>query len=872
MKRLAFFALALLVPVFAFSQRLPRTVFPVHYDITLTPHLADETFEGKESIAVSVQQPTREITLNALEIEFKSVTIESKSSPGADSPSTQSQNGEVKLDPEKEMAILTFPRPVQPGPATIRIEFSGKLNRDLRGFYVGDSPAGKYAASQGEATDIRRAFPAFDEPAMKATFGIAMIVDKGDTAISNTAVASDTPGPGPNQHTIRFATTPRLSSYLVALLAGDYHCSKGEVDQVPLGICTIGDRSALTGFALDETKGILGYYDNYYSIHYPFDKLDQIGIPDFAAGAMENAGAIVYRESALLSDPKTASIDRRKGIASTIAHEIAHMWFGDLVTMRWWNDIWLNEGFATWMTTKPLKKLHPEWHFDLEDANETANSMNTDILSSTRPIRANAETSRDIDTLFDSIAYGKTASLLRMVESYTGEENFRSGINAYLLIHAFDNSESFDFFEALASASHVPADEVMNSFVNQGGLPVLEVQESCEGAETVLHIRQSRFFEDPHHKSENPQRWTVPICPAAGDQTCQLLREEEQTFRVKNCNAPEFLNRNGTGYFITEYQPDTETLLLQRINTFQETERMAFARDEWFLVNAGTRPVGTYLQIARAAQEDRTPEFMESLYRNLQYIDDHWTSSADGPAYRSWVSTILQPALRDLGMAAVPGDPEERRLARAYIWKALAVTAKDSNTADAVHEMAEKYLKDHASLDPDAITSVLEAAAALGDAHFQDEIVAAYEADGTPEEKRTFLFSLAAFRDPALLQRTMEFALTSHVRKQDKARLMAAVLRNPMGTTTGWNFYKQRWGDIGKSFSDAMLPALVGSTSSICDEALRDEVKQFFAAHPVAGADRSLSQALEKMSICISNKSIQQKNLSQWLDANMQRQ
>ncbi|HSP05687.1 MAG TPA: M1 family metallopeptidase, partial [Acidobacteriota bacterium] len=758
MKLFFILAAVLLVPVTVLAQRLPRTVLPVHYDLTFAPHLAEETFDGSEVISISVQQPTRRIVLNALEIEFKNVLVESDEHQGTESSTQQMQRAEVQLDPQKEFAILTVPQPVPPGPARIHIEYTGRLNRELRGFYIGEAAAQslkagqepdppktrKYAASQGEATDIRRAFPAFDEPGMKATFSIAMIVDKTETAISNSAVESDTPGPGPNQHTIRFADTPRLSSYLVALLAGDFHCIKDEAKGVPLGVCALGSASSLGGFALDMTKGILTYYDDYYGIPYPFDKLDQIGIPDFEAGAMENAGAIVYRESALLSDPNSASLTRRKGVAATIAHEIAHMWFGDLVTMRWWNDVWLNEGFATWMTSKPLKKLRPEWRFDLEEAKDTREAMDTDVLSTTRPIRANGETSREIDALFDSIAYQKTASLLRMVESYIGEENFRAGVNSYLNDHAWENAESYDFFDALASVSQTSADEVMNRFVNQAGVPVVAVQEACDGKDTVFHLRQRRFLEKGGPESGTSQLWVLPVCPAstAGDQPCQLLREREQTLRFKGCDGASFLNRDGDGYFVTEYEPETEAQMIRRAEALPERERMTFARDEWYLVRAGTRPIGTFLQLVETLSHNRTPELLESLLTNLQYTADYMVMQSDTHAYESWVQKKLRASLHDLGPAA-PVDPEDLRLARGDLWKALAVTAKDPDAIAEVRRMAENYLHDRGSLDPNIATVVLEAAAAGGDAKLFDEITSAYRAGGTPEELRRFLYALA---------------------------------------------------------------------------------------------------------------------------------
>jgi aminopeptidase N len=870
MKRLLVVAVAVFSPLFAVAERLPRTVLPVHYDLSFTPHLAEETFDGRESIAISVQQPTGEIVLNTLEIDFRSVTVESA---GAGAAPPQQQKADVRLDPQRELATLTLPNPIEPGPAVIRIDYSGRLNRDLRGFYIGRGPTGKYAASQGESTDIRRAFPSFDEPEMKATYSITIVADKELMAISNSAVESDTAGPGANQHTVRFSTTPRLSSYLVALSVGDYHCLSGEADGVPLRICALGKRSELGGFALDASKSVIRYYNHYYGMRYPFGKLDHIAIPDFRAGAMENAGAIVYRETALLTDEKNSSLAARKSIASVIGHETAHMWFGDLVTMRWWNDVWLNEGFASWMQTKPLKQWHPEWRFDLDEISDSGRAMATDVLSTTRPIRANAESSGQIAGLFDAIAYQKTASVLRMIESYIGEETFRSGVNAYLASHAFGNAESFDFSDALAAASHTSADQVMNSFVSQPGVPVISVKSSCDGDSTVLLLHQERFFaagkpqDRPSRTASAPSSWTVPICPAgvSGDQPCQLLRENDQTLRFPGCSTAPFLNSGGRGYFISEYPPEAYTSLLQHADSLATAERMVLARDEWQLVRSGRHPIGDYLQLAETFRNDATPQLMRELALNLAQIERTVTTPADRNAFHAWMQSALRPLGQQLATRTA-GEQEDRRVAYGEVLAMLATTADDPDARGTVRRLAQQYLRDRHSVDPNLATSAIDAAAAGGDARFYDQILAAFRLPATPEEYRRFLTGLAMFRDPALLERTMQLALSDEVRTQDTSYLIAEVVRNPAGAQTGWNFVQQHWSDISRKVPDRLLPALLSAASSMCDPAGADQLKRFAAEHPTRSGERSLNQALERISICTNMRAAQQDNLQRWLE------
>ena len=399
----------------ALGQRLPATVLPESYDLTFEPHLSQATFSGDETIYVRLVKPASAISINAAELEFQQVSI---TAAGA------TQSAAVELDAQKEQAKLTVARELAAGMAAIHIRFTGVLNNKLHGFYLSRSERRNYAATQFEATDARRAFPSFDEPAYKAVFRISLVVDKGDTAISNGSIVSDTPGPGEDKHTLKFSPSPKMSSYLVVMLVGDFVCRQGGVDGIPIRVCSPPEQKDLTGYALEASENILRYYNKYYTIKYPYKKLDHIVLPDFAAGAMENAGAITYRDRALLIDEKTSSYDAKKEVASVIAHEMAHQWFGDLVTMKWWNDIWLNEGFATWMANKPLEAWRPEWNVEQQEIGETLGALVSDSLPSVRTVRANAESPADIQALFDGIAYGKAASVLRMVEAYVGPRSF----------------------------------------------------------------------------------------------------------------------------------------------------------------------------------------------------------------------------------------------------------------------------------------------------------------------------------------------------------------------------------------------------------------------------------------------------------------
>src|SRR6202521_293379 len=413
MKRtLAVLAFALTALSLATAQRLPEVATPENYKLTFTPDLEKAKFEGDETISIRVLKATSEITLNAVDIDFHEVSISSGGS---------AQKATVTPQKEKEMVVLSVPKPLAAGPAIIHITYTGILNDEMRGLYLGKDDQGrKYAATQLEATDARRAYPSFDEPGYKATFDITAVADKGMVALSNYKAISDMPGPG-EKHTVKFATTAKMSSYLAALVVGNFEYIEGEADGIPIRVYSTPGKKEMGKYALESAEHILSYYDKYFGIKYPYSKLDLIGLPDFSAGAMENTGLITFREVLLLIDEKNGSTGLKKTIASVTSHEIAHMWFGDLVTMKWWDDVWLNEGFATWMTSKPIEAWKPEWNEKLESVGGTLSSLALDSQRATRPIRTPAETSDEINQLFDGIAYGKTAAVLRSVEQWMGE-------------------------------------------------------------------------------------------------------------------------------------------------------------------------------------------------------------------------------------------------------------------------------------------------------------------------------------------------------------------------------------------------------------------------------------------------------------------
>jgi len=861
MKRiLAVLAFALTTLSLAAAQRLPEVAAPENYKLTFTPDLDKATFEADETISIRVLKPTSEITLNAVEIEFHEVTITSGGN---------TQKARVTPDKAKEMVVLAVEKPLPAGAAIVHITYTGILNSEMRGLYLGKDDQGrKYAASQFEATDARRAFPSFDEPAYKATFDITAVADKGLVAISNQKIVSDAPGPG-DKHTVRFATTVKLSSYLAALVVGNFEYIEGEADGIPIRVYSTPGKKEMGKFALESAEHVLSYYDKYFNIKYPYGKLDLVGLPDFSAGAMENAGCITFREVLLQIDEKQGSVDLKKTIASVIAHEMAHQWFGDLVTMQWWDDIWLNEGFATWMSSKPVQAWKPEWNFNLDDVSGTGGTLNTDSLANTRPIHQAAETPGQIIELFDGIAYGKAASVLRMLESYLGEQTFRAGVNAYIEKHQYANATADDFWGAQAQTSKKPVDQIMPTFVKQAGAPFINVKSQCSGNTTTVTLDQRRYYYDREKlQASNDELWQIPMCmkSSTGAQKCEVLTRKEQTVTLPGCSTWVLANAGATGYYRAGYQPDAVRALAGDAESkLSPAERIALQSDIWASVRVGREPVGDYLAFAQGLGSDRNRAVLEDVLGRLNFVGQYLVTDSDRESYRAWLRQYLTPILKDVGWEPKPGESDEHRTLRARVFNSLGYDARDPEVLAQARKLAEKALDDPASVDREMAGGALTLAALNGDQAFYDRLMTAIKNPKSPEEYYMYLFTLPQFTDPKLLQRTLDYAISPDVRSQDALGVVTSVMANPQGEKQAWDFVLAHWDAVQKVGGPFASAQVVGSTGSFCDAHMRDQVVDFYAAHKIEAAERTYRQAIERINNCVDLKSQQEPQLASWL-------
>jgi aminopeptidase N/puromycin-sensitive aminopeptidase len=847
--------LALSSPVNA--QRLSPAVRPLSYTLSLTPDLKAATFSGVESIEVTLAEPADSITLNAIEIAFQSVTA---------TAAGKQQTATVALDKDKEQATFTFPEKLPAGKATLSIAYTGILNNELRGFYLSKTAKRNYAVTQFESTDARRAFPSFDEPAFKATYDVSLVIDAADTAISNSPIETDTPGPVAGKHTLKFFTTPKMSTYLVAFLVGDFQCTAGEQDGVAIRVCSTPDKVALTPYGVDIARYVLHYYNTYFGIPYPLKKLDLIGLPDFEAGAMENFGAITYRETDLLIDPKTASIGAKKEVALVIAHEMAHQWFGDLVTMQWWNNIWLNEGFATWMENKPVAAMHPEWNIDQAVANDEDSTLNLDAQPTTHAIRAKADTPDEISQMFDGISYGKASDVLLGVENYLGAETFRAGVHAYLSAHLYSNATAEDFWGAQTAASHKPVDKIMESLVAQPGEPILTFGDPVGGK---VAVSQKRFFLSPSIEPDPSQKWTIPVCfkTGADKEDCQLLPPELTTLPAP-AGSLFFANAGGKGYYRSAYTPAVYAKLVAQVETgLTPTERISLIGDEWAQVRANKAPIGAYLDLVSAVKGDAGAEVVGAA---MGGVNATWArvaaTSGERTALAAWIRQSFAPEYAKLGPPSDSDSANTREL-RSQLFTVLGYYGKDPAVLAQARQITEKYLADPSSVDATLGQTALAIAARNGDAALFDRLQQVYETSTNPEFQEGALRLLVEFEDPALVKRSLDYAVSGKVRNQDAAIQFAIALQIDANREQAWKYIQDNWDKVNALLTTEMGSVLVGSTGGFCSADARDGIQNFFSTHKVAASAKALKHSVESINGCIELRALQEPKLKQWLAA-----
>ncbi len=838
---------------------LPRNVKPSKYRLTLQPDLETFTFRGEQTVDIEIVEPTARITLNAAELEIGNATLHRNGSSSA--------AHSISLDAGAETATLDFGRTLSPGKARLEMQFTGTLNDRLVGFYRSEYQDSEgqtryLATTQFEATDARRAFPCWDEPAQKAVFDVTLVFDRLFQAVSNTPAVEET-APAPGLKSVRFAETPVMSTYLLAFVIGDLVSVEADAaDGTRVGIWTTRGKENQAGFALDTSVKLLGYFNDYFSIPYPLPKLDHIAIPDFAAGAMENWGCVTYRETALLVDPENSSAGTRQRVAEVVAHEMAHMWFGDLVTMEWWDDLWLNESFASWMGTKAVDWLFPEWEMWTQFVNmDTNRALSLDGLKNSHPIEQEVKNPAEVSQLFDAISYSKGGSVIRMLENFLGPEVFRGGLYRYLKGHEYGNARTQDLWQALEEESGRPVTSIMDSWVKQTGYPVLEVEADRRGEGVQISLTQERFVYDRLLGDEepNPEVWQVPVSVSApGAASASTVMESKEAALTVPSDSPANdwykVNAGQTGFFRVNYSGDDWQRLSPAISALElpATDRLGIQNDAYALSRAGLLPVTQFLELASSYSGETDASVWSDLASNLRDIEQLIAGEPVHPAYQRFGRELFGPAARRAGWNPRPGDGHLDSLLRSTVL-GQSGSYNDPETLAQAADLFQRYLSDADSVHPDLRGVVFSLAAQAGGRYTFDQLWELESRATLQEEKIRLLLAMSRFQDTGLLNETLERALSPRVRSQDTITVVAGVAANPAGREPAWDFVKNNWAEFDRRYGGGGfgLMRLVSICNSFTTAERMADVENFFAENPAPAAERTIRQALERMRLNI---------------------
>ena len=846
--------------------RLPRTAVPSRYDIRLEPDLTTLTFNGTETVALDISERVSDVTLNAIELTIETASLENDRG--------ETIRATPSMDEATERCRLTLASPAAPGRWRLRLAFRGTLNDKLRGFYrsVYKDPSGvsrTMAATQFEATDARRAFPCWDEPSFKAVFAVTLAIDPALTAVSNTAIVSESREDG--RKIVRFADSIKMSTYLVAFVVGELEATDAVmVRRTPLRVWCVPGKKHLARFGQEIGAASLAFFEDYYGLPYPGDKLDLLAIPDFAAGAMENLGAITFRETALLVDESAASHAELERVADVVAHENAHMWFGDLVTMSWWNGIWLNEAFATFMEMLAVDARKPEWQRWATFGVSRAAALTLDGLHSTRPIEFPVTSPRDADAMFDVLTYEKGASVLRMLEQYLGAEVFRTGVRDYLETHKLANADTGDLWAALGRAAHQPIPAVMDGWIFRPGYPVVTVSRDA-GGHLVLTQQRFNYLRQPlpPRAPEADQPWQVPVKlrvhgRGGSAEERVLLDDREARLRLGEAADAVVANAGGHGFYRVRYTPDLLEALLQRLDMLASIERFNLVNDAWAMAVAGLMPLTAYLELTARFRNERDKNVWSVLIGSL-YSINRLLEPADRPRFEALVRDRVAPAFAALGWTSRPGEDELTRQLRGDLARALGVLGNDRAVQARSAEIYAVSLRDPGAVDPNLLPAVIAIMAHAGDAQRYEEFLKAFRTARTPQDEQRYLYALAAFRDPALLRQTLERAINGEIRTQDAPFVVRSMLMGVYARELAWEFVKRHWDTMDRLYPKHGMRRLAEGVTGLVTRELEADVQAFFALKKPQFGGRVLDQYLEQLHVGVELRERERSALSAYL-------
>ncbi|WP_423866120.1 M1 family metallopeptidase [Bradyrhizobium sp.] len=840
--------------------KLPKTVIPVHYTIELTPDLQNLTLAGVEVVDIEVREPTARLMLNAVDITFGSATIDDGT-----------QNPDIALDATAETATLGFLQPLAAGAHRLRIGFKAKINSFGRGLFFVDYPTEKGSkrmlSTQLEPADARRIFPCWDEPAFKATFALTVTVPRAFLAVSNMPVAREELL-APDLKQVVFAPTPKMSSYLFVLATGELERLTAEADGVSVGVVTTAGKREQGRFALDNAVKLLDYYNGYFGVKYPLPKLDLIAVPGGFGGAMENWGGITFFESRLLFDPSSNAATAQRGIFSILAHEMAHQWFGDLVTMGWWDNLWLNEGFASWMQEKAAAHFYPQWQTWLNGNGQKQYALTLDARRTSHPIQQPVADQSEAMAAFDGITYNKGQAVIRMLESYLGEQPFRDGIRNYMAAHAYGNTTTADLWQALESAAGKPVTGIAASFTEQDGVPLIIAETRCSGAAQRMTLRQERFVIAPSGSPPaSPRSWQIPIAvgPIGAGRAAEIvLLDGSAEIAAGSCGEPIKVNFGDVGYYRVEYGPNSRAALAKSLTLMAPEDRLNFIADGWGLVQAGRAGAPSYFALIEAIGANDRRAVWDQVIGTLKGLDRLARDRPERPALQFYGRTRLRPVFDRLGWDA-GGSDDDDALLRSSLISALGEFGDGDIRAEAERRFAG-FLQNPPSLPTALRDAVTHLVGIRADSASYDTLLALARKSTATNERLRYYYAAASARDPALARATLALTLTSELPSTIVDSVINTVASSGEQPDLAWDFVKANFdalaGRQGPSFGDFFIANFMTNFS---DDAHAAELKGFAPAQATSGGRVMTARALETIAIAADLKTRALPAIDAWI-------
>jgi alanyl aminopeptidase len=853
------------------ALRLGNDVQPeqMWLDLTLTPGKTE--FSGKVEADLRINSEVDHFWLNAAELTVSDAKLV--------------ENGKTLkaqiLPGGQDFVGFQFPSTLQPGKAHLSVSFTGKVNlRSSEGIFASKRDQDNYLFTQFEAIDARRAFPCFDEPSFKIPWRVTLHVPQDDVAVGNTLVEKETLESG-GMKAVRFTQTKPLPSYLIAFGVGPLEfvdAGTAGTRHVPVRIVVPRGDTARAKYAASVSAEILTREEKYFGIAYPYDKADQLAIPLSFGGAMENPGLVTYDADIILSPPGEDTVRHQRMYAGVAAHELAHQWTGDMVTMKWWNDVWLNESFATWMAAKLLSEWKPEWHTRAQDEHARLYAINADTKTSARRINQPVESKSDIANAFDGITYQKGGSVLAMFENAVGPNNFQRVMHDYLQAHMFGNATAEDFLAQLGRTTKPEYATAFATFLNQTGVPEVKARLNCaQDNSGTIEIQQQRLL--PVGSSGDVNRvWGVPICVAYSDgngrkQTCQLIAEQKGSLKLqaKACPAWYLANAHEIGYYQVQYDQESVGKLLDHSRELTLAEEVGVLGDLQTLATTGRMPWDQILGVVPKLKNDTRPEITRAGLQ-LARIPEPYLDSNLMPNYASYVEDTFGERARQFGWINKAGDTPDQRLLRPELVGFVARWGRDPQLIAEAKRLANAWLENHKAVTPDVASSVLAVAAQNGDSAFYEKVVSAAKAEQDPYFKPMLISTLGDFSDPGLLNRSLAMAFNGTFDVRFSIRMLFAITRTPSSAQLAYQYVAKHYDEV-----KAKLPSAVSSdyasylplvaAAAVCSDSAENQVKMFFEPRMknVIGGQRNLANALEQIHLCAAAKPAAEQQISKFL-------